>query len=102
MKDRERNYKGELFRKFALKLKKEGLWQKFIILEYYFRFYSNLENNLITIYKYIKNENSDNVLLLDWIKGKEKGRHGSYLDNMLFSEYDRQILLSDFFKHYKV
>jgi len=97
-----REYKGELFRKFALKLKKERLWQKFIILEYYFRFYSNLENNLIRLYEFIKNENNDEVLLLDWFKGKKKGRYGSYLDSMLFSEYDRYILLSDFYKHYKV
>lgn len=102
MKDGLREYKGEMFRKFALKLKKEGLWQKFIILEYYFRFYSNVENNLITLYKYLKNEDNDEVLLLDWVKGKEKGRHGSYLDSMLFSEYDKHILLSDFYKHYKV
>ena len=102
MKDMIREYKGEMFRKFALKLKKEGLWQKFIVLEYYFRFYSNLENSLIRLYRYLKNENNDEVLSLDWVKGKEKGRYGSYLDSMLFSEYDRQILLSDFYKHYKV
>lgn len=97
-----REYKGEMYRKFALKLKKDGLWQRFIIAEYYFRFYVNPENSLIDIYNYIKDEKKDNILPLKWFRGKERGRYGSYLDNMLISDYDINVLLSDFFKHYKV
>ena len=97
-----REYKGELFRKFALKLKKDKLWQRFIITEYYFRFYANLENNLLEIYNYIKDENKDNRVPLQWFVAKEKGRYGSYLDSMLVSNDDKFILLKDFYKHYKV
>jgi hypothetical protein len=97
-----REYKGKMYRKFALKLKKEGLWQKFTILEYYFRFYTNPSNSLLELYKYIKNENNIEILPLRWFRGCEKGRYGTYLDNMLISDYDETVLLSDFFKHYKV
>ena len=97
-----REYKGELFRKFALKLKKDKLWQRFIITEYYFRFYTNPNNSLLEIYNYIRDEKKNNILPLQWFVAKEKGRYGSYLDSMLVSDNDNYMFLKDFFKHYKV
>jgi hypothetical protein len=38
-----------IFRKFALKLKRERLWNRFRILEYYFHTYTTESNN--SIYK---------------------------------------------------
>lgn len=95
MKDGLREYKGEMFRKFALKLKKERLWNRFIILEYYFRFYTNPENNLKCLYDYIKNKNEDCIMRKEWFN--DEGGRGTHFD---LSNYD--ILLKDFFKHYKV
>lgn len=97
-----REYKGEMYRKFALKLKKDRLWSKFIIAEYYFRFYTNPSNGLLEIYNYIKNEDNKSTIPLSWFRGKNKGIYGSFLDNTLISDYDEDALLSDFFKHYKV
>ena len=36
-----------IFRKFALKLKRERLWNRFRILEYYFHIYTTESNNPI-------------------------------------------------------
>ncbi len=95
MKDGLREYKGEMFRKFALKLKKERLWNRFIILEYYFRFYINPQNSLKCLYDYIKNKNEDGIMRKEWFN--DEGGRGTHFD---LSNYD--ILLKDFFKHYKV
>lgn len=44
------------FRKFALKLKREGLWNRFRILQYYFRVFNNVNNNsLYHLYDCLKN-----------------------------------------------
>lgn len=96
-----RDYKGELFKKFALKLKKEGLWQKFIILEYYFRFYTNTSNGLLEIYEYIKNKNKDSVIPIQWFRNG-KGLYGTYVEKDHIYDDDKDIKLSDFFKYYKV
>ena len=99
MKDRERDYKGELFRKFALKLKKERLWNRFCLLEYYFRFYSSQTNSLYLIYEYIKDEENKAIMPKEWFD-----RCGKYKDycSTYFTNSDSDIKLSDFFKHYKV
>ena len=44
-----------IFRKFALKLKRERLWNRFRILEYYFHIYTTERNNSIcNIYDALK------------------------------------------------
>ena len=90
-----REYKGEMFRKFALKLKKEGLWQRFIITEYYLRFYSNPMNNLNTLIDCYKNENDDYILYKSFFDLEDC--RGSYFDGI-----NEDIKLSEFFRHYKV
>ena len=95
----EREYKGELFRKFALKLKKEKLWNKFRLLEYYFRFYTLRDNSLNTIYEYIKNEEDDNIMPMEWFNSS--GKYKDYCSTH-FTNIDRNVNLSEFFKHYKV
>lgn len=89
-----RQYKGELYRKFCLKLKKDKLFAKFLVLEYYFRFYNNPENNIKMIYDYILNKDKKSIMYGSWFKN---GGRGTYLDGT-----DKDILLSEFFKHYKV
>lgn len=49
---------GERFRQFALKLKREGLWNRFRILQYYFRVFDiSKGNKLTTLYRALKNPN---------------------------------------------
>ena len=67
---------------------------------YFLHFYTHIF--ALHLYKYIKNENNTEILPLRWFRGCEKGRYGTYLDNMLISDNDETVLLSDFFKHYKV
>ena len=46
------------FRRFALKLKREGLWNRFRILQYYFRVFDiGKGNKLTTLYRALKNPN---------------------------------------------
>lgn len=94
-----RDYKSEVFRKFALKLKKEKLWNKFCLLEYYFKFYTLPTNSLVAIYEYIKNEKNDSIMPKEWFDkfGKYKDYTGTYFTNI-----DRDITLSEFFEHYKL
>ena len=89
-----RQYKGEFYRKFCLKLKKDRLFAKFLVLEYYFRFYSNFENNIKLLYDYILDKNKDSIMYGSWFRDCARG---TYLDGT-----DKDILLSEFFKHYKV
>ena len=94
MKKKLREYKGERYRKFCLKLKKNRLFARFLILEYYFRFYENRNNSYKLIYNYLENKNKDNIMCGKWFKN---GERGTYLD---FT--DKDVYLEDFFKHYKV
>jgi hypothetical protein len=92
-----REYKGELFRKFALTMKKKKLWNKFRILEYYFRFYSLTTNSLVMIYEYLTDEKS--MMPKEWFDA-----YGEFRDycGTPFTNTDKDIKLSEFFKYYKV
>ena len=93
-----REYKGELFRKFALKLKKEHLWHKFFVLEYYFRFYTNPNNSTARLIEFYKNKNDDAILLKEWFKNSKE----THCDGTFFENTDCDIKLSEFYKHYKL
>lgn len=94
-----RKYEGEIFRKFALKLKKEKLWNRFRVLEYYFRFYADSDNSLCIIYDYIKNKDKDNIMLQEWFD-----KYGEFKDYCAthFTNIGRDVKLEEFFKYYKV
>jgi len=90
-----REYKGEHFRKFALRLKKEHLWHRFIVLEYYFRFYTNPNNTTKMLIEFYKNENGDCYIPKEHLAYDQC--RGTYFDG---TNYD--IKLSEFCKHYKI
>lgn len=78
-----------MFRKFALKLKRERLWNRFRILQYYFHVYTTESNN--SIYK-----------LYDALKHPDKydleNRYNRY---KIFGDKD-YIPIEEIFKYYCV
>ena len=79
---------GERFRQFALKLKREGLWNRFRILQYYFRIFDvEKGNKLVTLYRALKELENFEIV--------NKSGYTIY-------EHKNFIPISEIFKYYRV
>ena len=77
------------FRKFALKLKREGLWNRFRILQYYFRVFNDVNNNsLYDLYNCLKNPSSYTIM-------NNRGYK-------VFGDGLRKVYVEEIFKYYCV
>lgn len=76
------------FRQFALKLKREGLWNRFRILQYYFRIFDiEKGNKLMTLYRALKEPEVFEVV--------NKSGYTVF-------EHEHFIPVSEIFKYYRV
>jgi len=89
-------FNNQIFKNFALKLKKEKLWNRFKIIDYYFESYNidecdDNKNSFYKLYKALKNP-EDFDMVCKKVEHKYK----------IFEEYGDEIPLNKVFERFNV
>jgi len=86
-----RRYDSKHFKFFMKKLKKEKLWGRFRLLEYYYRYYLD-GTSIRLLYNCLKDPDGYEI-------GYEKDLSKHYL---IWENKEGFVVLSDFFKYFRV